>query len=60
MQVRRGIIDFENYFSETFKPITNPLNRIAKQNKKSFKENNDDLSDLDFENSFKSASSIKK
>lgn len=49
MQIKRGTIDSENYFDETFKPITDPLNKIVEQNNKSFKENKDDLLDSSFE-----------
>lgn len=49
MQIKRGTIDSENYFSETFKPITDPLNKIAEQNNKSFNENKNDLLDSSFE-----------
>lgn len=32
MSMKRGVIDTEHTFNETFKPIIDPLNIIAKQN----------------------------
>ncbi len=32
MEMKRGVIDSDNYFHETFKPILEPLNILSKKN----------------------------
>jgi len=58
MGMKRGNIDSDHYFRETFKPILDPLNTIAENNynDNNSKNNLSDASDLEDNNDFSTTS----
>ena len=47
MEIKRGVVDSDNYFRETFKPIIEPLNTIVEKKNLSSIQNNDNSDDND-------------
>ena len=47
MEIKRGVVDSDKYFRETFKPIIEPLNTIVEKKNLSSIQNNDNSDDDD-------------